>query len=167
MRRGHRQSTLPVPAPGQAAVWFMEFNSFHNPIKMEGAAGPAGWSVSATTPPHSDPKKVNPFMQWAIFNSGIYFAPGTGGQPQPGPGSQAGSTPPSDLSGSGRTSLECRPKYCGFKAKQKTVQTWNYRSRENIFTNPSFFYFPRFFFVLSTYFVPHFSYAFIKVKVRF
>lgn len=79
----------------------MEFNSFHNPIKMEGAAGPAGWSVSATTPPHSDPKKVNPFMQWAIFNSGIYFAPGTGGQAQPGPGSQTGSTPPSDLSGSG------------------------------------------------------------------
>ena len=83
----------------------MEFNSFHNSIKMEGGAGAAGWSVSATTPPHSDPKKVNPFMQWAIFNSGIYFAPGAGGQPQPGPGSQAGSTPPSDLSG--RTSLEC------------------------------------------------------------
>ena len=82
----------------------MEFNSFHNSIKMEGGAGAApGWSVSATTPPHSDPKKVNPFMQWAIFNSGIYFAPGAGGQP--GPGSQAGSTPPSDLSG--RPRLEC------------------------------------------------------------
>ena len=140
MRRGHRQSTLrlPVPAcPGQAVVWFMEFNSFHNPIKMEGAAGAAGWSVSATTPPHSDPKKVNPFMQWAIFNSGIYFAPGSGGQPQPGPGSQTGSTPPSDLSGSGRTSLECRPKYCGFKTKQKSVQPGASRI---VSTNPTFYF---------------------------
>lgn len=165
MRRGHRQSTLPVPAPGQAAVWFMEFNSFHNPIKMEGAAGAAGWSVSATTPPHSDPKKVNPFMQWAIFNSGIYFAPGSGGQPQPGPGSQAGSTPPSDLSGSGRTSLECRPKYCGFKTKQKTVQP-GIIGAARIFLPILLFYFPRFFFVLSTYFVPHFSYTVIKINLR-
>ena len=98
----------------------MEVNSFHNTIKMEGgaAAAAAGWPVSATTPPHSDPKKVNPFMHWAIINSGLsggFYFPGAGGQQH----QQNGSTPPSDLSG--RTSLECRYKYCGFKTKQKVL----------------------------------------------
>ena len=74
----------------------MEFNTF-NHIKMEGGGPMGGWPVAPpTTPPHSD-KKVNPFMQWAIFNSvqGIMFAPGTGQQPGSGPAN----TPPSDLSG--------------------------------------------------------------------
>ena len=53
-----------------------------------------GWPV-ASTPPHTDKTKVNPFMQWAVINSiqGFYF---TGPQQQ---GSGAGPSPPSDLPG--------------------------------------------------------------------
>ena len=71
----------------------MEFNTFHN-IKMEpaqlGGGGAMGaWPASAANSPPSE-KKVNPFMQWAIFNSvqGFMIAPG--------------SQTPSDLSGTGR-----------------------------------------------------------------
>ena len=71
----------------------MEFssNAFYN-IKTEGGMG--GWPV-ASTPPHTDKTKVNPFMQWAVINSiqGFYF---TGPQQQ---GSGAGPSPPSDLPG--------------------------------------------------------------------
>ena len=71
----------------------MEFssNAFYN-IKTEGGMG--GWPV-ASTPPHTDKTKVNPFMQWAVINSiqGFYF---TGPNQQ---GSGAGPSPPSDLPG--------------------------------------------------------------------
>jgi len=56
-----------------------------------------GWPV-ASTPPHTDKTKVNPFMQWAVINSiqGFYF---TGPQQQ-----GSGPAPPSDLSGGGGSS---------------------------------------------------------------
>ena len=135
----------------------MEFssNAFYN-IKTEGGMG--GWPV-ASTPPHTDKTKVNPFMQWAVINSiqGFYF---TGPQQQ---GSGAGPSPPSDLPGRNSRMMNTDT-VCGNNpnsSKQillKAVSDFKYvESRFYFLFVPSLFCF------LSTYlllFCPHFRSSF-------
>ena len=111
----------------------MEFNTF-NHIKMEG--GPmGGWPAPPTTPPGHSDKKVNPFMQWAIFNSvqGVLFAPG-----------QPANTPPPDIQGRILT------------ARMLTKMMWILQLCDTPLT--CYYLFVLF---CPLYFVPHFSFHFI------